>query len=217
MEMDSGNGEETMECTTLSGELMEVLYGEASPATVRSVEAHCAACAACREELKAMRRMREDLAAWRLPEPARRGTPGARRWTEMRVWVLASAAVLLAAFGGAVGFGVAEVRFTREIDAREALVRKEIDAVRAEVRAIPARDDQAVLAQVEERIRQAEARQNGMLHARLADLADRTESQRRYDLARMSAGLSYLDGRTGQSMARATQLMGYVLQASEKR
>ena len=205
-----------MECTTLRGELMEVLYGEGSPATVRSVEAHCSACAACRDELKAMRRVREDLAAWRLPEVTRRTTHRGR-WGGVRVWVLASAAALLAALGGAVGFSVAAARFTREMDAREALVRKEIDAVRAEVRAIPARDDQAVLAQVEERIQQAEARQNGLLHARLTDLADRTESQRRYDLARMSAGLSYLDGRTGQSMARATQLMGYVLQASEKR
>lgn len=196
---------------------MEVLYGEASQATVRTVDAHCAACAACRDELEALRRVRADLAAWRLPEAGRRVPGRSGRWPDVRLWTLASAAALLVAVGGVAGFGAAEARFARTMDAREALVRREIDAVRAEVRAIPARDDRAVLAQVDDRIRQAEARQSVLLRARLTDLTERTESQRRYDLARMSAGLSYLDGRTGQSMARATQLMGYVLQASEKR
>jgi glycosyltransferase involved in cell wall biosynthesis len=46
---------------------------------------------------------------------------------------------------------------------------------------------------------------------------ERAEAQRRYDLARVSAGLSYLDGKTGQQVARTTELMGYVLQASQKR
>jgi hypothetical protein len=206
-----------MECTTLRGELMEVLYGEASPATARIVDAHCAACSACRDEFQALRRVRGDLAAWRLPEAGPRSTRRVGRWADSRVWTLASAAALLVALGGLAGFSAAEARFARAMDARDALVRKEIDAVRAEVRAIPPRDDQAVLAQVDDRIRQAEARQNVLLRAQLTDLTERTESQRRYDLARMSAGLSYLDGRTGQSMARATQLMGYVLQASEKR
>lgn len=206
-----------MECTTLRGELMEVLYGEASPATVRIVDAHCAACAACRAELAALRRVREDLSSWRLPEGNRRVSAHRSRWADTRVWTLASAAALLVALGGFAGFGMAEVRLNRAMEAREALVRREIDAVRAEVRAIPARDDRAVLAEVDDRIRQAEARQNVLLRTQLTDLTERTESQRRYDLARMSAGLSYLDGRTGQSMARATQLMGYVLQASEKR
>jgi hypothetical protein len=203
-----------MECMTLRGELMEVLYGEASPATVRSVEAHCAGCAACREEIEAFRRVRQDLAAWRIPERAGRG-PRRVRWPA--TGTLAAAAALLLALGAATGFAFAQARFARSIDAREARLRQEIEAVRAEVKAIPARDDGAVLAQVDERIRQAEARQGTVLRASLSDFADRAEAQRRYDLARMSAGLSYLDGRTGQNMARATRLMGYVLQASEKR
>jgi hypothetical protein len=48
-------------------------------------------------------------------------------------------------------------------------------------------------------------------------MEERSEAQRRLDLARMSAGLSYLDGRTGQQVARATELMGAVLQASQQK
>ncbi len=201
-----------MECMTVRGEMMEVLYGEASAATARSVAAHCDACASCRSELDGFRRVRQDLASWRVPEGPRRSPR--RRWAA--TGTLAAAALLIA-LGGAVGFALAEARLSRAMEAREARFQQQIDAVRAEVKAIPVRDDAAVLAQVDERIRQAEERQGMLLHASLSDLADRTEVQRRYDLARMSAGLSYLDGRTGQNMARATRLMGYVLQASEKR
>jgi hypothetical protein len=203
-----------MECMTVRGDMLEVLYGEASSATARSVSAHCDVCASCRNELEAFRRVRQDLASWRLPEGARRSTGS--RWAAMGP-LAAAAALLIAIAGAAGGFAIAEARFDRAIDAREARFQRQIDSVRAEVAAIPARDDAALLAQVDDRIRQAENRQGMVLHASLSDLADRTEVQRRYDLARMSAGLSYLDGRTGQNMARATQLMGYVLQASEKR
>jgi hypothetical protein len=61
----------------------------------------------------------------------------------------------------------------------------------------------------------SERRQGEVLRAGLAELAERTEAQRRYDLARISAGLSYLDGRTGQQIARTGELMGVLLQASE--
>jgi hypothetical protein len=40
------------------------------------------------------------------------------------------------------------------------------------------------------------------------------EAQRRVDLARVAAGLSYLDGRHGQQLARTNELMGYVLEAA---
>jgi hypothetical protein len=36
------------------------------------------------------------------------------------------------------------------------------------------------------------------------------------DLARVAAGLSYLDGRHGQQLARTNELMGYVLEAASQ-
>jgi hypothetical protein len=203
-----------MECRVLREEMMEVLYGEASAATVRLVETHADGCDACREELSALRRLRQDLGAWTLVE---RGVPRNRR-TMPASWLgFAAAAVLLVGLGTAVGFSVAEARLGRLLDARDARQREEIGALRAEVKGAPAHDDAAVLAQVEARIRQSEARQAVFLKEQIAEINDRTEAQRRYDLARVSAGLSYLDGKTGQNVARTTELMGYVLQASQKR
>jgi hypothetical protein len=66
-------------------------------------------------------------------------------------------------------------------------------------------------------IRDSEARQDARVSARLAALTEEAETQRRYDLARVSAGLSYLEGRTGQDMVRTTELMGRVLQASQQK
>ena len=41
--------------------------------------------------------------------------------------------------------------------------------------------------------------------------------RRRVDMAQVAASLSYLDGRHGEQLARTNELMGYVLQASQKR
>jgi anti-sigma factor RsiW len=203
-----------MECRVLREEMMEVLYGEASAATVRVVEEHAAGCHACRDELAALRRLRQDLRAWTLPEGI---VPrGHRSIPATRLWPLAAAA-LLVGLGAAAGFALAEARLGRLLEAREARRHEEIRALRAEVKATPPRDDAALLEQVEARIRQSEARQAVFLKEQIAEITDRTEAQRRYDLARVSAGLSYLDGKTGQTVARTTELMGYVLQASQKR
>jgi hypothetical protein len=204
-----------MECTVLRDEMIEVLYGEASPRAAQAVEEHAAVCASCREELRALRYLREDLGAWRLRESvAPRGLGSAPR-----PWRWPAAAALFLAAGATAGFALSEARLTRLLEARDARQRQEIAALRAEVRSIPLslQDDSAVLAQVDARIRQSEARHAVFLKERLTDLADQTDAQRRYDLARVSAGLSYLDGRTGQTVARTAELMGYVLQASQKR
>lgn len=202
-----------MECTVLRDEMMEVLYGEASAATVRVVEDHAAACGECREELLAFRRLRRDLASWTLPESqaVRVGRSAAPTW----LWL--AAAALLLAVGAAAGFALAENRLEGRREAREARQRQEIAALRAAVEGAPLRDDAALLGKIDARIRQSEARQAAFLRESLADVADRSEAQRRYDLARVSAGLSYLDGKTGQTVARTTELMGYVLQASQKK
>jgi hypothetical protein len=200
-----------MECRVLRDEMVEILYGEASPAAIRAMEAHAAGCEECRDELAALRRLRQDLAAWTLSDA---GTPRRRR-SEAREWLWAAAATLVVGLG--VGYALAEARLEHLLDARDARHREEIAALRAEVKATPALDDAAVLERVEARIRQSEARQAVFLKEQFADFADRTEAQRRYDLARVSAGLSYLDGKTGQTVARTTELMGYVLQAAQKR
>jgi hypothetical protein len=49
----------------------------------------------------------------------------------------------------------------------------------------------------------------------VAGWEERAEAQRRVDMARVAASLSYLDGRHGQQLARTNELMGYVLAASQ--
>jgi len=107
---------------------------------------------------------------------------------------------------------------------QEARHRAEMDALRRELRpsaqaaATPvAGSDEALLRRVEEMVRQSEARQDARFTARLAAFGEQAETQRRYDLARVSAGLSYLEGKTGQDVVRTTELMGYVLQASQQK
>jgi len=72
-------------------------------------------------------------------------------------------------------------------------------------------------ARIDERLRANESRQGERLEQRLVDWEERAEAQRRVDMARVAASLSYLDGRHGQQLARTNELMGYVLEASQKR
>jgi hypothetical protein len=208
-----------MECTNVRDELIEVLYGEAAPDAARRVEEHCAGCAVCREELNGLRRLRQDLPAWKVPETRRTLF---RRPAVMSRWLPAAvAAALLLSLGGVVGLTLAESRFRRLLDEREARHQQEITELKASV-AVPvssvsSEGDDAMFVKVQDLIRQSELRQAAALNASLSDLSERTDAQRRYDLARVSAGLSYLDGKTGQNVARTTELMGYVLQASQKK
>jgi hypothetical protein len=226
---------DVMECEGFRDERMDVLYGEADAAAVRRVDEHHAVCAACREEMAALRRVRRDLSAWKLPDSlaprrARLGRPAA--------W-LATAAAVVAALGagwllsgsdlrrdkGALtlrwGSGAGELESV--LARQETRHRAEMAALRAALSppdaAAPPRagSDEALLRRMEEMLRQSEARQDARVTARLAALSDKAETQRRYDLARVSAGLSYLDGKTGQDVVRTTELMGQVLQASQKK
>ena len=71
-------------------------------------------------------------------------------------------------------------------------------------------------ARIDQRLRDSDSRQGERLRLTLADWEERAEAQRRVDMARVAASLSYLDGRHGQQLARTNELMGYVL-ASQKR
>src|SRR5206468_3453117 len=141
-----------MECDRLRDDRLDVLYGEADVSTRRRVEEHLATCGACREELAGLKRLRQDLRAWIVPE---RRVPAFVAPRRASVWLPLAAGFLLALGAG--------------------------------------------------------------LDTTLARFDRKEEAQRRYDLARVAAGLSYLDGKNGQHVARTTELMGYVLDAAHPR
>lgn len=215
-----------MECVKPE-DLLDVLYADADAPAQPRVRAHLAECAACREELESLRGVRGALQSWRLSEPRPRLRPpvlrGATAW-------LAAAAGLLLALGAGLGLSGSELRFEdgrfafrlgragdadlrQQLAAQEARHREEIASLRD---AMAARPDAAMLADVREMIRASEERNALLVGASLAELSERYEAQRRYDLARVSASLSYLDGRTGQQLARTSELMNVMLRAAEE-
>jgi hypothetical protein len=217
-----------MKCEQLREERVDVLYGEATPDTIRRVEEHQSVCPDCREEMADLRRVRRDLQAWREPESRRPSfvAPRPRR-------LVAAAAALLLAAGAVLGLAGSELRYeegrfafrlgrgdadvARLLAEQEARHQREIQAIKAALAVSTPHDDAAVLARAVEMIRESETRQDAALRTSLAGFERRVDAQRRFDLARVSAGLSYLDGKTGQHVARTTEIMGYVLEASQKR
>jgi len=228
-----------MDCSGLRDDLLDVLYGEASPEAQRRLDAHLAACPSCREELGGLRQVRTDLQGWKAPE-MRPFLP--RRPAFRPLVLLAAAAALLLVTGAAFGLAGSELRYEegrwsfrlgrapgeeavrQALEAQEARQRREIADLRAQLsaQATPSTaaapdDEERIVRRVAEMIRDSEQRQSERVQASLAGLADRAENRRRYDLARIGAGLAYLDGKNGQHLSRTTELMGYVLEASQKR
>jgi hypothetical protein len=109
-----------------------------------------------------------------------------------------------------------EPAFAAALAAQEERHRREMDALRATV-AQASRSDEATLRKVQQMIADSEARQASLVTTGLTRLEERTEARRQYDLAQVGAGLSYLDGKAGLQAARTTELMGHVLQASQKK
>jgi anti-sigma factor RsiW len=209
----------------LQADKMDALYGEADAAARARVEAHLAGCAACREEMAALRGVRRDLRAWALPAARPSFTP---RGVVVPRW-LAAAAVLLFLFGATLGV-TGYVSLRRALVAQEARAaeadrrhREEVQALQASLARGPAAplDAATVLAgvdaRIDEKLRASEARQVARLDTRLAGWEERADAQRRVDMARVAASLSYLDGRHGQQLARTNELMGYVLEASAQK
>ncbi len=224
-----------MDCEVFRELSLDVLYGEADPATVERVRQHAEVCADCRAELEALRELRLSLQAWKVP-PQRRSV---RRLAPPRYfWASAAAAALLLGLGGAIGLSGVGIQYSRGgVDVRvgravqpvavpssafspapvmPVAAAQPVAAPRQDV-ALTAEQNAQLVARVAEMIRQSEARQQTIFRTGLTQLEERSGRQRRYDLARIGAGLSYLDGRSGQQMARTTELMGYVLQASGRR
>jgi hypothetical protein len=221
-----------MECEAFRDDQLDVLYGEADATTARRVNEHQAACPACREEMSALRRVRRDLAAWALPAAVVSKPVVDRR---PAAW-LAAAAAVLAALGVGFGLSGSELRHEQgaltltlgrgpasveaQLARQESRHRAEMEALRQELRPVArteAGGADELLRRMREMVQESEARQDARVTARLAAMAEQAETQRRYDLARVSAGLSYLEGRTGQDMVRTTELMGRVLQASQQK
>jgi hypothetical protein len=220
-----------MTCEAFRDDLLDVLYGEAAPEASRRFADHQEGCQACRQELRDLGALRGELRTWRLPVPQPRRITGAL--PSRPSWLLVAATVLLSVGASAlfsrarldrqdgrtaVRFDAGEQHLARQLAAQEARHRQEMALLKASL--VPQGggvDDERVLRKVQELLRESESRQGIVLEARLSDLATRSEAQRRYDLAQMSAGLNYLDGKTGLQAARTTELVGHILQASQQR
>lgn len=206
-----------MGCEEFRDRMLDVLYGEADAAGARAWEIHEQQCGACRDEVRALRRLRRDLGAWTVP--ARPGTAragAAARYT--RGWLPLAAGVVMASAAAFVLAGSQQ-----RVDTLAASLRAQDQRHRAEIEALKATigasrpGGEATLEDVRRLIRESEARQSVVLDASLRGLAERSDAQRRDDMAQVSAGLSYLEGRTGLQVARTTELMGHVLSASQKK
>ena len=227
-----------MPCELDPETLIEALYGEASPATLERVSSHVAACPACRQEWQSFTGVRRQLGAWKLPAASR---PRLAFVARAQLWRLAAAAaLLLAVFAGlglsrarvgygpgglALSFGRPDVDVERLLQEQERRHALQLAALESRLGRQPlpapvaaaAPDEAAAIEPVRRLIRESELRQAQRVELVLAEQRERLETQRRYDLARISAGLSYLDGKNGQHMARTSELMGYLLQASDQR
>jgi hypothetical protein len=221
-----------MDCTDFRDDLLGVLYEEATPESRRRLEEHMGQCPACRDDLAALRTLRGQLQAWRLPlaggpvAARQRGVPRVLRglaWAA-GLFLAVGAGVRLAGLSVELKQGPLTVRLgtsaTAALEARlseqEARHRRELEDLRASLATRPvAEEGRGIPDAVRQLIRQAEQRQADAFEGRLASLEERAEARRRYDLARISAGLSYLDGKAGQQAARTTELVSYVLQASQ--
>lgn len=89
--------------------LMDYLYDEAAPADRREVEEHLESCRDCRDEMRAFRRVREDLLAWEVPAYESVWTPFAPTpvapwYRQVPAWALTAAAGLMLLLGTAGGF-----------------------------------------------------------------------------------------------------------------
>lgn len=221
-----------MDCEAFRDDLMDVLYGEADPATAHRFQEHQARCAACREEVSSLRRVRRDLDGWVLaPRVASRVKPLLRPR-----YLAAAAAVLLSVTGGALVLAKGELHYPngqvafrlagpapevvelrqliRDQEERHRQALLELGATRPAAATAPGDRDE-LLREVTRLVRESETKQSAVFAARLNELEDRSETQRRVDLAQMSAGLSYLEGKTGLQALRTTELMGRVVQASQ--
>jgi len=224
-----------MACEQFRDVMLEVLYGERGTASTRELEIHQQHCASCRDEMRGLRALRRDLREWTVPAgPARRRglAADAGRWLPL-------AAALAIGIAGGLAFVQSQDRMktlSAALEEQDARHRAEIAALESSLAqgtfapsslvasslapsslATVSPTAEATVDHLRRLIRESEARQALVLQASLRGLAERADAQRREDLAQVSAGFTYLEGRTGLQVARTTELMGHVLQASQKK
>jgi anti-sigma factor RsiW len=88
--------------------LIGYVYGECDPAERQAIEEHLVSCDPCRREIAGLRRVRQDLLAWDVPdhEPVWRPLEPRRvepRWQTVPAWAMAAAAAVILAVGAASG------------------------------------------------------------------------------------------------------------------
>src|SRR5688572_2401464 len=191
-----------MDCDAFRDDLMDVLYGEADPATAHRFQEHQARCVACREEVSSLRRVRRDLDGWVLaPRVVSRVKPLLRPR-----YLAAAAAVLLCVTGGALVLAKGELRYPNgQVAFRMAAPAPEVAELRQLLQEQEARHRQALLElrashpagapapgdrdellrEVARLVRESETRQSAAFTASLNELADTTARQRRVDFAQM--------------------------------
>jgi anti-sigma factor RsiW len=91
--------------------LIGFVYDECDPGERQLVESHLATCPACREELGALRQVRQDLLAWDVPEHGSVWRPfapprPALSWRDVPAWAMAVAAGAIFLIGAAGGVSV---------------------------------------------------------------------------------------------------------------
>jgi hypothetical protein len=140
---------------------------------------------------------------------------------------LAAAALFLLAFAGTLGASGylslrrALVEQQARADALELRQREAQQALQSALGRAPGVGSDAVLARldarIDERLRTSRSEEQQRFERQLADWQQRADVRRRADMAQVAASLSYLDGRHGAQLARTNELLGYMLQASDKR
>ena len=217
-----------MACEEYRDRMLDVLYGEAGEADRVEWDAHVRGCGPCRAEMDSLRALRRDLGAWTVrPAPGLPSAAPPRRWLAVAAALVAASAAtaLVAGTDVRVADGGVTVRVGRPADdavaralaAQDERHRAAIAALEARLAAPVSPAGFVALEDVHRLIRESESRQAVLFDAGLRDLADRADAQRRQDMAQISAGLSYVEGRTGMQVARTTELMGHVLQAAQKK
>ncbi|MEO7191234.1 MAG: zf-HC2 domain-containing protein [Vicinamibacterales bacterium] len=88
--------------------LISYVYDECEPQERQNVELHLSGCPTCRDEIGGLRRVRQDLLAWDVPEHGSVWKPFAPpapkpSWRDVPAWALAAAAGLIFLAGAAGG------------------------------------------------------------------------------------------------------------------
>jgi hypothetical protein len=223
--------------------LVGFLYDECTPDERARMEQHLQACDACATELAELGGARRQLIAWAPPdaalgfrvasEPAAPAAPVRVAWWRqpMPVWGQAVAAVALFALGLAAGsrgvsVGTPATQNASTVVSSDALaqlesrMKQEIAAIRttspAPAPASAPRDEEAVMRQVRQLLRESEDRQQEAFTVRVAQIARDAEIQRRVDQAQMQQTLIQTQGTTSEEVRRQREMLNYLVNVSQR-